>query len=756
MEKEISLVLDTEAGDAKRIKFYVSFIISISFCAVYCYRIVDLKSFIYCAICCLLVTVLYSILAGRKAGMLILSVSLIVTAIVIALLFWNDISGAFIRYFNTLIDAWNQKNGSMIYLYGTRQDSVVGMTLLVILATIILSAVTNILVRKSYIPVLVVFEFLFFAIYVIRSVKVSVWEILVFALVVSVTIISDILKSSFGKRIIYASTIMMLIIAFVITTVAVISRYVVKDFMKNYREEMIYRIEDRIYGKSDLCDGRLDKLGDKPQGNSTRLEFESSQDGCDLYLKGYTGGRYYKNEWKDLSVDAYNGDNMEMLHWISEHKESPLTMLSIFYIISEEYDEETFNYSIKNYKIINTGASTRYLYIPYTCTNARFSYYDDIYKDLMVKNKDREVTYSGGYLDINFNSFVHLKNNGALSDTDTINRYSEHFQCEQEYREYVKKYYLEVPKNVSEVFDGIFEKRNVNVAEAVFGIRSYLIDNMTYNETPTKLPKGEDFIEYYLTVAKEGYSVHYASIATLLFRYFGIPARYAEGYLGHVVDGKVSICESDAHAWVEIYRYGMGWVPIEVTPGYYEVDAYEETYPQSIVKPRTPDVQTLERPKSGTDNNGVKKVHDNSIKVSLQMIIILLVILLLVILLIILIRRWIILMIRKHRFIKFDMNSKALFTARYIYLVANSMGIGIDRSNPGEASDKMDDSLKENSGIVFDSIVELLNRARYSQETIGVSEIDKACEYYRSEKKIFRKNVRPLKYLFAKYIKVIV
>jgi hypothetical protein len=163
LEKEISLVLDTESGDAKRIKFIVSFIISISFCAVYCYRIVDLKSFIYCAICCLLVTVLYSILAGRKAGMLILSVSLIVTAIVIALLFWNDISGAFIRYFNTLIDAWNQKNGSMIYLYGTRQDSVVGMNLLVILATIILSAVTNILVRKSYIPVLVVFEFLFFA-----------------------------------------------------------------------------------------------------------------------------------------------------------------------------------------------------------------------------------------------------------------------------------------------------------------------------------------------------------------------------------------------------------------------------------------------------------------------------------------------------------------------------------------------------------------------------------------------------------------
>lgn len=34
-------------------------------------------------------------------------------------------------------------------------------------------------------------------------------------------------------------------------------------------------------------------------------------------------------------------------------------------------------------------------------------------------------------------------------------------------------------------------------------------------------------------------------------------------------DGTVSLTGQDAHAWVEVYFDGVGWLPVDVTPGYY-------------------------------------------------------------------------------------------------------------------------------------------------------------------------------------------
>ena len=53
--------------------------------------------------------------------------------------------------------------------------------------------------------------------------------------------------------------------------------------------------------------------------------------------------------------------------------------------------------------------------------------------------------------------------------------------------------------------------------------------NMTYSES-VSVPKN-DFVQDFLVNTKSGYSVHFATAATLMFRYFGLPARYVEGYL---------------------------------------------------------------------------------------------------------------------------------------------------------------------------------------------------------------------------------
>ena len=107
---------------------------------------------------------------------------------------------------------------------------------------------------------------------------------------------------------------------------------------------------------------------------------------------------------------------------------------------------------------------------------------------------------------------------------------------------------------------------------------SYLSKKVSYNENTTFSSDCGDFLQYFLEQSCEGYSVHYATAATLIFRYFGIPARYVEGYIVTPDDVKnavggsaVKIDDSHFHAWAEFYRDGVGWVPFEATPPYLNV-----------------------------------------------------------------------------------------------------------------------------------------------------------------------------------------
>ena len=118
-----------------------------------------------------------------------------------------------------------------------------------------------------------------------------------------------------------------------------------------------------------------------------------------------------------------------------------------------------------------------------------------------------------------------------------------------------------------------------------------LEDNFTYTLQPGKIPYGEDYVNYFLLANMKGYCQHFATAATLIFRYLGIPARYAEGYVINREDfytGKdltdekkedwittpyssdnfpieVDVPDSSGHAWVEIYKEGLGWQVIEAT-----------------------------------------------------------------------------------------------------------------------------------------------------------------------------------------------
>jgi hypothetical protein len=91
-------------------------------------------------------------------------------------------------------------------------------------------------------------------------------------------------------------------------------------------------------------------------------------------------------------------------------------------------------------------------------------------------------------------------------------------------------------------------------------------------------------LQFFLEETRVGYDVHFATAATLMFRYYGIPARYVEGYLitprdaAEAQPGVPLALRGDehAHAWTEIYQDGIGWVPFEATPPYVGIMEYPD------------------------------------------------------------------------------------------------------------------------------------------------------------------------------------
>jgi len=106
-------------------------------------------------------------------------------------------------------------------------------------------------------------------------------------------------------------------------------------------------------------------------------------------------------------------------------------------------------------------------------------------------------------------------------------------------------------------------------------VQAYLRDegNFTYEtwDVPFVRP-GEDYVAEFLFTTRRGYCEHFASSAVVLLRAAGVPARFAVGYGPGEVSSDfrglhVVLRDRDAHAWAEVYLEGLGFVPLEVTPG---------------------------------------------------------------------------------------------------------------------------------------------------------------------------------------------
>lgn len=80
-----------------------------------------------------------------------------------------------------------------------------------------------------------------------------------------------------------------------------------------------------------------------------------------------------------------------------------------------------------------------------------------------------------------------------------------------------------------------------------------------------------EFVEQFVLGSREGYCTYFATALAVMGRVAGIPTRYVEGYLlpAQTTGRQTYLVTSDrAHAWVEAYIQGQGWVVYEPTPVY--------------------------------------------------------------------------------------------------------------------------------------------------------------------------------------------
>jgi protein-glutamine gamma-glutamyltransferase len=89
----------------------------------------------------------------------------------------------------------------------------------------------------------------------------------------------------------------------------------------------------------------------------------------------------------------------------------------------------------------------------------------------------------------------------------------------------------------------------------------------SYTLEPPQLDPRNPFDDF-LFVSKQGFCEHYAGSFALIMRAAGIPARVVTGYQGGEVNplnDELIIRQADAHAWVEIWLPGDGWLRVDPT-----------------------------------------------------------------------------------------------------------------------------------------------------------------------------------------------
>lgn len=264
-----------------------------------------------------------------------------------------------------------------------------------------------------------------------------------------------------------------------------------------------------------------------------------------VYLKNYTGGYYNNGRWNTVNENSFFS-NMQEGNYYSMVCNNP------YYILQFILDEsDVMNINVHSYKSLMTG----------TCVPVLSQ---------ETGSENGYTTYQG----YNLSDFLSVLDTVSAGGFDDLLG---------EYGAYAESTYMYVPEDkiprIVELCNTSGVRRG-NYTAATNFIISTLNEMTTYTTSPGNAPSGVDIAEYFLFDSGKGFCQQYATTAALMYRLLGLPSRYVTGYMvtpsdfHKNSDGTYTAIATDekAHAWVEVYVDGTGWIPTEVTFSQDEID----------------------------------------------------------------------------------------------------------------------------------------------------------------------------------------
>lgn len=324
----------------------------------------------------------------------------------------------------------------------------------------------------------------------------------------------------------------------------------------------IYDLITEYDHDASLKEGDLKVLGDRKVLGRDYATLRLPSTKRSIYLKGYVGSIYTGDSWEGFDEDTY--EQIEKVKKILAKQEYSLATITGD-LLYRDYGDK--NLKLGEFSISDFRREKEYAYAPSgVVSSVSMMGYEDLYaKPEYTDSYSYKAYYDEvDYLVIPYTSYYQDKEFAAAW---------------AEYTSFVQSNYTLLPEGIDEVAKLGQELKGDTVYTTVDNVRAFLATNTKYSDFVQKLPEGKDFAEYFLFEKGTGYSAHYATAAAVMLRALGVPTRYIEGFYvpkEQIADAQgderqktVTLTDGNSHAWIEIFDADYGWIPVDVTNGYY-------------------------------------------------------------------------------------------------------------------------------------------------------------------------------------------
>lgn len=482
---------------------------------------------------------------------------ILLAALLLVVLFArNPLLNGFGAAWNTLRDLWAAEKGILLPLAETDDT---GLWLAGIVAGILLAMVS---VALSRVPTLTA---VLMAALSVAAAFVQPDILLLFAAGISILLLS------WQKHKNAVSAASFLLVGVIVAGVAAISLQT--GTMQSLSENAKNALHYWRYEKAGevLPEGNLSEPVTKTESTDTILSV-TADTAQTLYLRGFVGDSYENGVWSALDAETA-AEEKDLFYWLHQSGFYPQSQLATAARLMGNY--QSGSVSVQNL----TGCSL-YRYEPCTILPERAGLAKNRIQPSAVETSGLRGERRYSYETVS-DAQTLLPELLDFLQNDTSDSVKSYLQMESAYREFVYSYALTVPAEFRAQLGAVLDQCCESYGPA---------DSLTKEQAQTaalafleRCFDGSGDIALPLADTADGTTYQYATVAALALRYYGIPARYVEGYTVKTTENEpTSVDASAAGAWVEVYQDGIGWLPLALTPGLEDLSA-EQT--ESGIKP---------------------------------------------------------------------------------------------------------------------------------------------------------------------------